>query len=70
MKPLLSRLHRQFNISAAEIGFQDRWQESMIACAVISNDPNHNQRLMQEVVTFTETNFPNLQIIDERIQII
>ena len=70
IKPLLARLHRQFNVSAAEVDHQDRWQESIIACAVVSNDANHNQRLMQEVVTFTETNFPNVQIIDEKIEII
>lgn len=70
VRPLLARLHRQFNISVAEIGLQDRWQESIVACTVVSNDANHNQRVMQEVVSFTEDNFPNLQIIDEKIEII
>lgn len=70
IKPLLARLHRQFKISAAEIDLLDRWQESIIACTVVSNDSNHNQRVMQEVVSFTEDNFPNLQIIDEKIEII
>lgn len=70
VKPLLARLHRQFNISAAEIGRQDLWQDSVIACAVVSNDSNHNQRVMQEVIAFTTDHFPNLQIIDEKIEIL
>ena len=44
LKPLLHRLHREFNISVAEIDHQDRWQEAIIACALISNDSGHTQR--------------------------
>ena len=40
IKPLLSRLHKEFNISAAEVEKNDLWDESVIACALISNDKN------------------------------
>ena len=44
LKPLLARLHREFNISAAEVDRNDSWQETILACALVSNDPNHTQR--------------------------
>ncbi|GAP14591.1 uncharacterized protein conserved in bacteria [Longilinea arvoryzae] len=68
VKPLLARLHREFNISAAEIDHLDRWQSAVLGCVVISNDSQHNQRVLQQVVSYVETNFPNLLIQQHRIE--
>ena len=38
LKPLLARLHRQFNVSTAEMGLQDQWQETVIACGMVGNE--------------------------------
>ena len=38
LKPLLSRLHKEFNISVAEMDAHDVWQSTVIACAVVGND--------------------------------
>jgi uncharacterized protein len=70
VKPILSRLHKEFNVSAAEMDLQDVWQDTVIACVTISNDPNQNQRLMQQVVDFTERNWPDLSLVDHRIELI
>jgi hypothetical protein len=70
LKPLLSRLHRQFNISTAEVDHQDAWQSAVIACATVSNDPAHNQRLLQQVVHWMEDNWPDIEIMDDKIEII
>ncbi len=68
VKPLLVRLHREFNISAAEIDHLDRWQSAILGCVVISNDTRHNQRVLQQVVSYIEANFPNLLIQQHRIE--
>jgi uncharacterized protein YlxP (DUF503 family) len=70
LKPLLSRLQRQFNVSAAELDYQDRWQESLIGCAYLSNDAAHSQRSLQKITTWIEKHFPHLPIIEDRIEII
>jgi uncharacterized protein len=70
LKPLLSRLHREFNISAAEVDIQDAWQAAVIACAVVSNDAAHSQRFLQEVVVWLETNWPDVEIVEDKIEII
>ena len=41
IKPLLARLHRQFNLSVAELGLQDKWQETIISCGMVGNDKIH-----------------------------
>lgn len=68
IKPLLARLHREFNVSAAEIDHLDRWQSAIIACTLVSNDAQHNQSVLQKVVAYVEINFPNLQIQQHRIE--
>ena len=63
LKPLLSRLGREFNISVAELDYQDRWGETLIGCTYLSNDGAHTQRTLQKIVTWIERNFPQFYII-------
>lgn len=70
IKPLLTRLHREFNISTAEIGLNDRWQEAVICCAMVSNDSKHAEKALQTVLLFVEQRFPNLNILENKIEII
>ena len=68
IKPLLARLHREFNVSIAEIGLQDRWSESILACAWVGNDTSHLQRSLQAVPGWVEKNWSDLVLIDEHIE--
>ncbi len=70
LKPLLARLHREFNISVAELDLHDKWQEAVIGCALISNDNAHTQRNLQAIVTWLETHWPDIDLVDEQIEII
>ena len=54
IKPLLSRLHREFNVSVAEIDLQDTWQEAIIACAMVGNDQGFLQSALQGVAKWVE----------------
>jgi hypothetical protein len=70
LKPLLARLHREFNISAAELDFLDKWQETLIACAVVSNDARQNQRLLQHIIDWVERDWPDVDVIAEQMEMI
>ena len=70
LKPLLARLHREFNISAAEVDLLDVWQESVVACAVVSNDARHNDRLLQKIVDWVERDWPDVDVIAEQLEMI
>ena len=67
LKPLLARLHREFNISAAEIGANDLHRSATIACVVVSNDGRHVQRVLESILAWIERNWPDLQIVDHQI---
>ncbi len=38
LRSLKDRLRRRFNISIAEVGFQDTWQRSLVGVATVSGD--------------------------------
>jgi uncharacterized protein YlxP (DUF503 family) len=70
LKPLLSRLHKKFNVSVAEIDHLDAWNSSVIACAVVSNHIAHTTRVLQRIVVWIETDWPDVMVIDDQIEII
>ena len=70
LKPLLSRLHKEFNISVAEMDANDVWQSAVIACAVVSNDKAQAQRTLQTVSEWVELNWQDMTIVDEEFEII
>lgn len=70
LKPLLARLHKEFNISAAEVGHQDVWQSAVIACSLVSNDSGRIQRQLQTVAEWVERYWPDVGVIDWEIEVI
>jgi uncharacterized protein len=70
VKPLISRLRREFNISVAEMDLQDKWQEAVIGCAMIGNDSARLEQSMQTVAKWVHANWEDGQVIDERIEIV
>jgi len=69
LKPLLVRLHREFNISVAEMEQNDSWQEAMIACAMVSNDQSHTQRALQQVLEWIDRSWPDVDVSSEEMEI-
>lgn len=70
LKPLLARLHREFNVSVAEIDRQDAWQEAILACALVSNDAGHTQRSLQQVARWIDSSWPDVSLVDDRLELI
>ncbi|HJW90283.1 MAG TPA: DUF503 domain-containing protein [Anaerolineales bacterium] len=70
IKPLLSRLRKEFNISVAEVGLQDIWQNAVVACTMVSNDRVHTRRSLQQVARWVETNWRDVSLIEEQLEIL
>ncbi len=68
LSPILARLHKEFNLSAAEIGLQDIWQSAWLGCALLSTDADHNARVLNKVVDFVESHFPEVQVEEFHIE--
>jgi uncharacterized protein YlxP (DUF503 family) len=69
LKPLLARLHREFNVAAAETDLQDVWQSAEIAVVGVSNDPGHVQSQLETIVSWIEHNRPEVEVIDAQIEL-
>lgn len=70
IQPILARLHREFNLSAAELDRQDAWQDAVLGLAVISSDADTNARMLESVLRFVQDHYPEEQIVDHRIEFI
>ena len=70
IKPLLNRLHREFNVSVAEMDLQDMWQETVIACALVNSNGVQIQRSLQTVSKWVKSNWTDGDVIGEKIEVI
>jgi uncharacterized protein len=70
LKPLLARLHRQFNVSVAEMDMQDKWQEALVSCGMVANDLAFLQSALQTIRQWTEANWPDGDLLDSKVEII
>ena len=70
IKPLVNRLHREFNLSVAEIEHQDSWDEATIACALISNERKFIESSLYTVIHWLAKNWPDVTLVDDHIEII
>lgn len=70
LKPLLIRLGREFNVSVAEVDYQDVWQDALIACVLVSNANGHTQRSLAKIPAWLERNWPDVTLAAEHIEII
>lgn len=70
IKPLLSRLHREFNVSTAEMELQDNWRESVIACAMVNSSAVILQQSLHHVAKWVEANWEDGQVMDEEIELV
>jgi len=70
LKPLISQLHKKFNISVAEMDRQDMWQEAVIACAIINSDKVYIHRSLQSIGKWVAGNWLDGHIIADHIEII
>jgi len=49
VKGLKDRLRSRFNVSVAEIDYQESWQRGLIAAAVVASDRTHAEQVLQSV---------------------
>ncbi len=70
LKPLIHRLHREFNVSVAEIDMLDARQEAVIACVLVSNDNGHTQRSLQKISHWIESIWPDIILVSESLEML
>lgn len=69
IKPLLSYVHKKFNVTAAEIGLLENWDQSLLACAMIGNERKFLESSLMEIYNHMEAYFRNIQFLESKIEI-
>jgi hypothetical protein len=70
LKPLLARLRKEFNVSAAEVDLHDVWQSAEIGlAAVANNDPRHLYAQLETVLKWIEHNAPDVEVMDTQVEL-
>jgi uncharacterized protein YlxP (DUF503 family) len=70
LKPLLVRLRREYNVSAAEIDHHDLWQSATIALAAVGTDAGYLHGLMEKIMRWVETCPFDVQLVDYQIELV
>ena len=70
LKPLMARLHREFNVSVAEVDLLDKWQDAVVCCALVNTESGQAQRSLQKVADWLDTHWPDVDIMGEEIEVL
>ncbi len=49
IKPIVEGIRHRFQISVAEVGYQDKWQRALIGMAVVSDSYSHAGEVVDNV---------------------
>ena len=70
LKPLIARLHKDYNLSVAEVDDQDIWGRTVIACALVSNSQARVQSKLQKIANWVEREWRDMEVEDAQIEMI
>ena len=70
IKSLLARVQNRYNVAAAEVGENERWQAAEIGVACVSNSTAHANEILSNVVRFVEDERLDLEVVDYEIEIV
>ena len=65
LKSFKSKLQKKFNISIAEIGYQEIWQTSLIGIVWLSEDSRLGNSVLNAINKYMDDYFPNIIVEDE-----
>jgi uncharacterized protein YlxP (DUF503 family) len=68
LKSIIARLHREFNLSVAEVDGHDAWGLGVLGLAAVGNDKAYLHSLMEKSVTWIEKQRPDAPIAAYNIE--
>lgn len=69
LKGFMERVRGRFNVSLAEIDFQDKWQRALIGVAAVNSSRNIVEVLLNRILTEAETTLEG-EITGHRIEFV
>ncbi|MFH1701558.1 MAG: DUF503 domain-containing protein [Candidatus Zixiibacteriota bacterium] len=69
VKSLITRIHNRHNVSAAEVGENERHQSCLLGAAVVSNDSGHASQRLSAIINMIERESESY-IVDYEIELL
>ncbi len=63
IKSILAKIKVKFNVSAAEVGRQDDWNNCELGFSCVSNEAGHADSMLSSIIDFIEAD-PRVEITD------
>ncbi|MCZ7540740.1 MAG: DUF503 domain-containing protein [Anaerolineae bacterium] len=70
LKSLIARLHKTFEIAAAEVDYHDAWGSAALGIAIVSTTAAHGEAKLEQVLRWIERNRPDVTIVDHTLEVI
>jgi uncharacterized protein YlxP (DUF503 family) len=70
LKSIQQRLHNRFNVSVAEVGYNDAWQLAGVAVCAVANSAAHAEEVVSKAVAYIEELRLDIEIIAEETEIV
>lgn len=70
LKSVIDRVKNKFNVSIAEVDYQDSWQRAAVGVAVVSNNSMHVNKVITNVTKFIENVNDEIEVTDVLVEII
>ncbi|MCD5414913.1 MAG: DUF503 domain-containing protein [Clostridiales bacterium] len=68
VRSIVEKTKHKFNVSIAEIGYEDKWQLSKIGISCVSNSKKHLEKVIDRVVNIFE-NDERFEVLEIEIEI-
>ena len=70
IKPILARLHREFNLSCAEIACQDQHDRARLGMVVIAAEAKICTAALEHALRFLESHFPDEPVLEHHFTLV
>jgi uncharacterized protein YlxP (DUF503 family) len=69
LRGLQARLRKQFNVSVAEVEFQDLWQRARLAVVAVNTDRVHLESTLQSVAG-EAASARDAELVDQQVEVL
>lgn len=69
LRGLQTRIRKQFNVSVAEVEFQDLWQRARLAVVAVNTDQVHLESALQSVAG-AAASVRDAELVDQQLEIL
>jgi uncharacterized protein YlxP (DUF503 family) len=67
IKPILEGARRRFQVAAAEVDYQDKWQRAALGFAAVGGDAGHVSAVLEHVERFVWS-FPEVDVLASEVE--